>query len=370
MAIVKIKGVVKEYAWGNKDFIPSLLGCERDEKPKAEYWMGTHPSGESLVGVEPLSSVIGRRLPFLFKVLAIESPLSLQCHPNKEEAKRGWEKEAEKRRRGEVCNYQDDNQKAEVLLALSPVTALCGFRTLEEGIGNLKRFIPKGYEEFLISCSTIKEIFLTLFGLSLDDKKSILSELEKSIDDSDAALVDGEYYTLEGLVKKDLSSYLGDIGSVFPLIMNLIHLSPGEAIYLEPDTLHAYSKGNGIELMTASDNVLRGGLTPKRIDLDELSSILYFGETRPETVRKERDGGLIRYITPCQEFSLASISDTAVSSPDGEDAIVIVTEGRTRIEGKSESIELEKGECAFIEKGERAYINVDGMAYMASGADK
>ena len=134
MAIMRIKGVVKDYAWGNKDFIPSLLGYEASEKPQAEYWMGTHKSGESTVDGVALSEIIGRRLPFLFKVLAIDSPLSLQCHPNKEEAKRGWAKEEEKRRRGEACSYNDDNEKAEILLALSPVTALRGFRPFEKSV--------------------------------------------------------------------------------------------------------------------------------------------------------------------------------------------------------------------------------------------
>ncbi len=365
---MRIKGVVKDYAWGNKDFIPSLLGYEASEKPQAEYWMGTHKSGESTVDGVALSEIIGRRLPFLFKVLAIDSPLSLQCHPNKEEAKRGWAKEEEKRRRGEACSYNDDNEKAEILLALSPVTALRGFRPFEKSVEALKKYIPISYDALLSDKKDIRSLFLSLFALSREDKDKVLSELEENVKASSLPKNEGEYYTVEGLILTVLKKYSGDIGCVFPLIMNILHVKPGEAIYLQPDTIHAYVKGDGIELMTASDNVLRGGLTPKRIDLSELSSILNFGVTENAFVEKRVKGGAVEYPVPSPDFLLSAIADTAYAVPESVDAIILVTEGKAVLSENGESITLKRGETAFVEKGSSATLTVEGKVFMASEA--
>ena len=368
MAIMKIKGVVKDYAWGNKDFLPSLLGYEVSDKPQAEYWMGTHPSGEAVTEGKNLSDVIGRRLPFLFKVLAIDSPLSLQCHPNKIQAKEGWKKEEELRVKGEPYNYQDDNEKAEVLCALTPVTALCGFKTFEDASKALNEYIPLSVKKYLDEKKDIKDLFLSLFGLAQDDKESVLAELKENIEKKGKEKNEGEYYTTEGVISTVLKKYPGDIGCVFPLMMNVIHVAPGEALYLEPDTLHAYVKGNGMELMTASDNVLRGGLTPKRIDLKELSSLLYFGPSFPRNVEKREKDGIINYLTPSPDFMLSRMDEGEYLIPSSLDAVVIVEKGRAEVRENEDVVELEKGEVCFIEKGGTASISVSGTLYMASEA--
>lgn len=366
MAIMKIKGVVKEYAWGNKSFLPSFLGYEVSDKPQAEYWMGTHPSGEAVTEGRNLSDVIGRRLPFLFKVLAIDSPLSLQCHPNKIQAEEGWKKEEKLRALGEAHNYQDDNEKAEVLCALTPVTALCGFKPFEEAVKCLNGFIPLSYKEHLLEKKDIKELFLSLFGLSQEDKNKVLAELENNIGNKEKT--EGEYYTTEGVISTVLKKYPGDIGCVFPLMMNVVHVAPGEALYLEPDTLHAYVKGNGMELMTASDNVLRGGLTPKRIDLKELSSLLYFGPSYPSNVEKREKNGIINYLTPSPDFMLSRMDEGSFSIPASVDAVVIVENGKAEVVENNEKVSLLKGEVCFIEKGSNATVKVSGTLYMASEA--
>ena len=368
MAIMKIKGVVKDYAWGNKDFLPSLLGYEVSDKPQAEYWMGTHPSGESVTEGKNLSDVIGRRLPFLFKVLAIDSPLSLQCHPNKIQAKEGWKKEEALRVKGEPYNYQDDNEKAEVLCALTPVTALCGFKTFEDASKALNEYIPLSVKKYLDEKKDIKDLFLSLFGLAQDDKESVLAELRENIEKKGKEKNEGEYYTTEGVISTVLKKYPGDIGCVFPLIMNVVHVAPGEALYLEPDTLHAYVKGNGMELMTASDNVLRGGLTPKRIDLKELSSLLYFGPSFPRNVEKREKDGIINYLTPSPDFMLSRMDEGEYLIPSSLDAVVMVEKGRAEVRENEDVVELEKGEVCFIEKGGAASISVSGTLYMASEA--
>lgn len=366
MAIMRIKGVVKDYAWGNKDFIPSLLGYSATDRPQAEYWMGTHPSGESTTEGGALSERIGRRLPFLFKVLAIDSPLSLQCHPTKDQAREGWKREEPLRARGEGHNYQDDNEKAEVLAALTPVTALCGFKKFESAVEALKEYIPSSFSEYLSDKSDMKDLFLSLFALSPEKKSVVLEELERNISSSPRPMTEGDYYTAEGVVSTVLGKYRGDIGCVFPLMMNVMHVSPGEALYLQPDTLHAYVKGNGIELMTASDNVLRGGLTPKRIDLKELSSLLYFGNTEPNLVEKKKEGGSTVYLTPSPDFLLTRMEEGKYCIGEGVDAILIVEEGRAVLEEGDDFIILGRGETAFVEKGSKARLLSEGCVYMAS----
>ena len=165
-----------------------------------------------------------------------------------------------------------------------------------------------------------------------------------------------------------LKKYPGDIGCVFPLMMNVVHVAPGEALYLEPDTLHAYVKGNGMELMTASDNVLRGGLTPKRIDLKELSSLLYFGSSTPNNVEKREKDGIVNYLTPSSDFMLSRLDDGTFSIPREIDAIVIVEKGRAEVRENEKMVKLEKGEVCFIEKDSSASISVSGTLYMASEA--
>ncbi len=365
MDAFKINGVIKNYDWGTEDYLYSLVGGEKNKK-QAEYWMGTHPSGEAetISGVK-LSNAIGHRLPFLFKVLSIASPLSLQCHPDKKQAEDGWKREEEQRAKGEPYNYQDDNEKAEILSAVTPVTALCGFKDFPDIVPSLKRAIPLSYEKYLSSYSSIKEIFLSLFSYERKVKDEILSELESYISSSPESLRDGEWLTERGIIKETLVKYPGDIGSVFPLMMNIVRLKPFDAIYLKPDTLHAYLKGNGIELMTASDNVLRGGLTPKRVDIKELERIMYFGPTERETVKEKEEDGVMWYLSPSPDFRLGVVRNKAVVELDNDS--IVLSLGRSVIKCNSKVVILEKGECAFLlGDGKNVEFESDSSLYIAT----
>ena len=228
MEIKKIKGVVKDYAWGNSDFIPSLIGGKA-EGPQAELWLGTHHSGDAEVeGGGHLSelikndpSILGEkdwkkyegRLPLLMKVLAIAKPLSLQCHPNKTQAENGWNKEAEKRAKGEEVSYQDDNEKCEMILALSPITALCGFRDIEVMKADLAAVVPAAFGRTLRALSSdIENLFMSLFELPAEEKKAILAELKASLDSSSNPSWDGLFLTREGISRECLEEYPDDIG--------------------------------------------------------------------------------------------------------------------------------------------------------------
>lgn len=365
MDVFKIKGVIKNYDWGTDDYLYSLVGGSKDKK-QAEYWMGTHPSGEAETeSGGKLSAAIGHSLPFLFKVLSIASPLSLQCHPDKKQAEDGWKREEEKRRNGEPVNYQDDNEKAEILSAITPVTALCGFKEYEAIVSSLKAAIPLAYEKHLSAYSSIRELFLSLFVAERKVKDEILGELGGYISSSNEPLSNGEWLTERGIIKETLNKYPGDIGSVFPLMMNIVSLKPFEALYLKPDTLHAYLKGNGIELMTASDNVLRGGLTHKRVDIIELGRIMYFGPSKAETVQEKEEKGILWYLSPSPDFRLGVVRKKAETQLDNDS--VVLSLGKSVIKYGLETIVLEMGECAFIPgEGKTVEIETDSSFYVAT----
>lgn len=365
MEITKIKGVIKNYDWGTRDYLESLFGPTGREIG-AECWMGTHPKGEALLmSGETLSSALGYSLPFLFKVLSIASPLSLQCHPNKIQAVEGWKREEKKRKCGGQYNYQDDNEKAEIISAITPVTALYGFKSYESILSSLKETIPQSYDKYLFSLSTIRELFISLFSFDCSVKREILKELEEKVSSSLMPSYEGEYLTDYGIIRETLKKYPGDIGSVFPLMMNVVHLEPFSALYLSPDTLHTYVKGNGIELMTASDNVLRCGLTKKRVDIEELERIMYFGKTDAEECGKQEEGGVIWYITPSPSFRLGYVIDKADCTLD--DDSIVLSFSDAEIVSSSEKIRLGKGDVYFIPGKERIRIETDGVLYIATG---
>lgn len=375
MKALKIKGIVKNYAWGNTDFIPSLVGGF-DGQPQAELWMGTHPSGDALVEdygvlskyIEEHPEVVGKeKFPLLFKVLAISKPLSLQCHPSLDQAREGWEREKNIRESGKEYNYQDDNEKEEIIAALSPITALCGFREIDKIKEDLSTLIPISYEKYLAGFDSVKTLFFGLYGLSSDRKAFILDEFSKSIDSSSASSWKGNFLTAKGIAKTCLVEYPNDIGALFPYILNVVHLQIGEALYLKPGTLHAYVYGNGIELMNASDNVLRGGLTKKRVDLNELERIMKLESEDIKKVSYCIDGfGRRSYETPSNTFRLLEVStgDYVITKPSC--SLLIVTEGKIKLREADETMILEKGEIVLIPITDTQYtLNVHGEAFMA-----
>ncbi|MCU0594095.1 MAG: mannose-6-phosphate isomerase, class I [Desulfobacterota bacterium] len=330
--IALLKNPVQEYRWGSKTFIPELLGEPSPAtRPVAELWIGVHPKGVSraywdgawislpeLIQRDP-ENILGKdaarsfqnQLPFLFKILAAAMPLSIQAHPNLTQACQGFAQEnslgiplADPAR-----NYRDQNHKPEILCALTPFDALKGFRKAPEVLALFERLslpslvtplrllrkdrTPKGLAGF----------FSTLLTLGANDPKQVLSELVKgaeSLASSDPAFT---------WVIRLHQCFPGDVGVFAPLLLNLIHLEPGEALYIDSGELHSYLGGAGVELMANSDNVIRAGLTEKHADLPELLRILRF---------EEKPGGIIQpqgrnrsewvYPTPAREFVLSMLS--------------------------------------------------------------
>ncbi|MCF7943697.1 MAG: mannose-6-phosphate isomerase, class I [Spirochaetia bacterium] len=345
MKVRKLIPYIQHYAWGNSHSIPEILGISPDGTPWAEMWLGTHPKGPALIDDEKgkitLQEYIDRdpvgvfgakysnesrpcsdskdlsgraELPFLLKILAVEKPLSIQCHPDKDQAWRGCRYEEQSGIPLDAFNrsYKDANHKPEIICALTPFTALCGFRpvrqidrlfSLLEGDfyeKNLRNYL---FNESLSEDMRYQSFFTSLLQLSKTDKTSFLKELAETA--GKLAPVSKEF----SLVKKILKFYPDDSSAAAPLYLNLLELAPGEALYQPAGELHAYMYGTGVELMANSDNVLRGGLTEKYIDLPELRKIVQFAGVEKEKVIPEaKQPGEFVYRTPAKEFLLKRIA--------------------------------------------------------------
>lgn len=385
----------QDYAWGSHSFIQRLTGsAELVGMPIAELWMGSHPKAPSriLFGDEqvPLDQyldarpeVLGRgdsslrSLPFLMKVLAAAAPLSIQAHPNQQQAREGFSREnsygipLDDPRR----NYKDPNHKPELICALTAFTALCGFRPYHEIIEGirfaaLEKELPQ-VRDFVQAPSetTWKSCFAAILRFS----PSLTKEVIERVKSDQEALTKTWLKDAVSWVLKLAELYPGDAGALAPLYLNLLRLQPLQALYLEAGIPHAYLEGAGIEVMANSDNVLRGGLTPKHIDPTELVRILRFEGKEPSILTAAgNDDSLKRFPSQASEFSLAYAElksdrqiDTGITCP----AIVLCCEGEARLTQGSSDITIKKGESAFCEASDSALaISGSAMVFICSPA--
>lgn len=248
----RIEGVVQHYAWGDPTFIPTMLGLPPDGRPWAELWLGTHPNGPArLLDGTPLSDVTGP-LPYLLKVLAAAEPLSMQVHPDAEQARDGHARGV----------YGDDRPKPELLVALTRFEALCGFRPVDRTHELLVRLGPGGGAlDRVVTTDGPAAAMAGLYRGTIDTGP-VLDACERA-DGPEAAWV-----------RRLHRSHPGDPSVAATLLLHHVVLRPGEALRLDAGTVHAYLGGAGIELMGASDNVVRAGLTVKPVDVDELLRIV------------------------------------------------------------------------------------------------
>jgi mannose-6-phosphate isomerase len=340
--------------------------------PYAELWMGSHAGSPSLVslpsGEISLGELIARdpqhylgektakrygALPFLFKLLAAEKPLSIQAHPNLAQAREGFEREnrAGLAQDAPNRNYRDSNHKPEIICALTPFTGMCGFRSPDEIRRLLSTFLNsapaslrEGFAPLLQTFETpnattaLRNFFEILFNLPLAVKNT-LTEFILSAHGAE----DCEWE----LMRNFAQLYPGDPAVIAPLYLNVFRLEPGEAFFLKAGVLHAYIHGFGVELMANSDNVLRGGLTSKHIDISELMKVVDFNPLKPQIIKPEADFSCFTYPAPCEEFSLTVIRGTGgvMNMALAQSASIgIVTEGEVSVSG----MVLKQGESAFF----------------------
>lgn len=384
--IYRLFNTIQEYAWGDKTSISDLLGVDNsDGRPQAELWMGAHPKSPSVVlnGAEkiPLDKLIARspfstlgekvknkygKLPFLLKILAAGEPLSIQAHPNLAQAKSGFARENKQNIPMDAFHrsYKDDNHKPEIICALTPFHAMNGFRPISQIISFLEK-IQEPFFQKLVSilknnetATSLKNFFEEVMRCPENLKQSVLHQ---------ACLTAQKQQDIafEWVLKLN-KQYPGDIGALCPLFLNIITLKPGEAMFLEAGRLHSYLNGVGVELMANSDNVLRGGLTPKFVDVDELLKILKFEVSVLQILKPL--GFLEEKYFPdfVEEFSLSAIELPSNGKYEIEQhnkpSILICISGNGRFFDSEIDLHFEKGQSFFI-PASQASFNASGTGF-------
>ncbi|OLT15765.1 mannose-6-phosphate isomerase, class I [Pseudonocardia sp. CNS-139] len=374
---------VRAYAWGSRTVIADLLGqAVPSAHPEAELWFGAHPADPSHV-VQPdggrvsllevlradPKQLLGRErtvrwdgtLPFLLKVLAADEPLSLQAHPSLEQARTGFAREeaAAIARDAPDRNYRDANHKPELICALTTFHALVGFREPAASVRLLRALeVPEldAHAELLAGqpdADGLRALFTTWITLP----QAMLDTLVPALQAGCVKLAggDGEFSTEARTVLELSERYPGDAGVLAALLLNRVTIEPGEALYLPAGNLHAYLSGAGIELMANSDNVLRGGLTPKHVDVPELLRVLDFRAMPPPVLTGVPDGVWLRYDTPAEEFLLrrlevdaADVPGEPVPVPDGGPRILLCTAGAATVRAPGAELVMARGTSVWL----------------------
>ncbi|HHG8775096.1 TPA: mannose-6-phosphate isomerase [Raoultella planticola] len=383
----KLINSVQNYAWGSHTALTELYGIANpDNLPMAELWMGAHPKSSSQVldasgKAQSLRDVIDSdksallgdkvaqrfgELPFLFKVLCAAQPLSIQVHPNKQASEIGFAKEnaagiplsaAER-------NYKDPNHKPELVFALTPFLAMNAFREFAD-IATLLQPVASAHPaigEFLSQpdAGRLSQLFAGLLNMQGEEKAHALRVLQTALDNQQ-----GEPWQTIRLIAE---FYPDDSGLFSPLLLNVVKLNPGEAMFLFAETPHAYLQGVALEVMANSDNVLRAGLTPKYIDIPELVANVKFvakpaGEllTQPQKHEAELD-----FPIPVDDFAFSLHDLSAQESTLAQDsaAIIFCVDGNAVIRKGEQRLTLQPGESAFIACNESP-VQVSGTGRLA-----
>jgi len=370
--LVKITNTARDYAWGSKTLIPDYFGTPASGREMAEIWYGTHDGSPARL-VETSETLIsalgGDQLPFLLKILAADSPLSIQAHPNSEQASEGFAREnaAGIGLQASDRNYKDDRHKPEMIVALSEFEALCGFKTAKQIRNLLESMLDP--TEVSDGLRSLVSHWLELFD-GEDGLRKLFADIANrrgNLDGVTAELTQQANLSAQFELAARLNIlYPGDPGVILALLMNHVWLEPGEALFLPAGNIHAYLSGLGVEVMASSDNVLRGGLTPKHVDVAELERVLNFEGGPAELVRtRELSRGLVEFVAPVDDFILyrADLSGDVVLAdlniPGA--SIVLCTAGEIAI---SNSIE----ERLVLQRGEAAYLGADAKKFSLAGS--
>jgi len=361
--VFEIVNTPRDYAWGSTSAIAGLLGTVPSGSPEAELWLGDHPAcparvkstGQSLIawGASHPERFGTGPLPFLLKVLAAESPLSIQAHPTRVQAEHGFAAENAVGLDPDSPNrnFRDANHKPEVIVALSDFSALCGFRPSAERASIIAELINQtipGSSELASAVTTGLDVAVEWMLTRGDGMSQLVEALSAGIRAPSNAVVDDALETARVLS----GHFPGDPGIGVSILLNHVMLRPGEALFLPAGNIHAYLHGLGIEVMAASDNVLRGGLTSKHVDIPELLDVLDFRELHEPRLDATESNGVRTFDPGLDDFVLTEIEahhdvHVAISGP----AIAIVVAGEVMLYSDAE-YGLPRGSSVFIEAGE------------------
>lgn len=369
--IYKLTGIVKHYDWGGFSFIPSLLKIKnKEKKPFAEYWLGTHPLGNSLVdtgGSFPTElSVIAGSLPYLFKAQEVKEMLSIQAHPSKANAEKEFTRENAEGIPLEASNrnYKDDNHKPEMLVALGDFWLLHGFKPTEELVYTLLNVVELRELLPVFNQSGYTGLYKQVMEMPQEEVNRILQPLIDNIlplyKDDKLDKADEDFWAARAALTFTNNNNL-DRGIFSIYLFNLVKLKKGEGIFQDAGVPHAYLEGHNVELMANSDNVLRGGLTHKHVDVKELLKQVKCEATFPVIITgKETGENEIKYNTPATDFQLRvfelEAGDTVSFEPIGIE-ILLLTEGKAELDDDNIAIKLQKGKpSAVVFPGQTVYL--------------
>jgi mannose-6-phosphate isomerase len=372
--MIRVDNTPRDYDWGSLTDIAELRGQTPTGKPQAELWLGTHPGSPAQIvdpaeaaGAATIADYLSARgeepLPYLLKVLAAAHPLSIQAHPSPEQAREGFARENAEGIALDAPNrnYRDDAHKPELIYALSDTfEALCGFRDIEQTIAQLETLAAANAQ----ACAATSALAEFTSQLSDRGDSAIRWALDWALTGDNAASLVSEISSAGKLVKDSLlielaEDYPGDPGIVVALLLNRVTLTKGQALYLPAGNMHAYIRGLGIELMAASDNVLRGGLTSKHVDVPELLSVVSDKVVPVPILEPTQVGeGIDLFVPDVPDFVLAHVDVSPEMTPSESisltrHAIVTSTSGNVTIHGAQSSIELSQGQNAFISAEEQ-----------------
>ena len=412
-----VTGQVQHYDWGTIAEIPRLLGVESDGCPWAEYWLGAHPKAPSLLaddcdingadradGGQPLDrwlaehpdqlgqasrEVFGDRLSFLLKILSAEQPLSIQAHPSRTQAQLGF---AQENAAGVPIDdprrlYRDDWPKPEMIVALTEFHALYGFRDPHESRRMLTVFdAVDGFPGLVAPLEDpgSEGIAAVLTSCLQPDEQNrrviadMIAAAHDLVQDNDPPSGQGKVPQLARTAVELDRAYPGDPSILAALLMNRVHLRPGESLFLGAGTMHAYLHGTGIEIMASSDNVLRGGLTSKHIDVPALLAHADLTATcvQPECPR-QLPGGLQHYRTPFPEFTLWRLGERVETDlpATGLGRILLVLDGRmslitsagvTSTDTSAEVTQVRAGQAVWISAGQQVHVTGSAVGFLAA----
>lgn len=358
--LLPLKGALQDYAWGGYHYIPNLLGLPaKAGQPVAELWMGTHHRGKAAVvtaeGEQPLDvwltahpealgektrQQFGNQLPFLFKVLDVREMLSIQTHPTKAQAEAGYEREnaAGIPLDAPYRNFKDRNHKPEIMVALTEFWLLHGFRPLAE-IAQLLREVPaftplqKDFAD-----RDLKTLYQRIMQMSQERVDAMLEPLYQQLKAvPPQSKAQPGYWALRAMNEQQGSSYDRGVFSIY--LFNLVQLQPGQGIYQAAGIPHAYLEGVNVELMANSDNVFRGGLTPKHVDVEQLLQHILLEPVYPSRIEGDRIGDYeTAYPTSAPDFQLNKIelpaNATYACQPSSVE-ILLLLQGKITVEGHS-----------------------------------
>jgi mannose-6-phosphate isomerase len=358
---------LQAYDWGTNDVIAELLGLDSTDRPVAEAWWGAHPDAPALAstanGAMPLTDVIaadavgalgdhvarqwGGALPYLLKVLSISKPLSIQVHPSAEQAQAGYDKErATGRAQQSALRYfADGSAKPELVVALSPVVALAGFRPvadLAKDLAVIDAPMASALRDALTSEGGIARYLAAVLALPQD--APMLNAMTTVALAPEAS---GELRAAAGA----LDHHPGDAGALIALALNRVDLAPGQALFIDAGVVHSYQSGTALEVMANSDNVVRAGLTSKPVNSDLFLALADTAVRAPQLIEPVVRGGARSFVTPACEYALTLVTHDTVPRVAGP-RVVLAIAGSAVVTTAGESVTLSQGQAVFVPAGE------------------